>query len=143
MFQEIKFTLSLKKIFFSLHIYIYIHAGVISLLASIPFLLFPRLLPDSDAVKLEREKEMAKTYKSEFGSKENADLLTTLKVFPAHLKSVVVSLSWVFITISITSSLLIVSGMTAFAPKYLESQFGLTASTASLTVGAIGECVRV
>lgn len=116
---------------------------MISLLASIPFLLFPRLLPDSDLVKLEREKEMAKTYKSKYGSRENADLLTTLKAFPSHMKSVVVSLSWIFITVSITSSLLIVSGMTAFAPKYLESQFGLTASTASLTVGAIGECVSV
>ena len=84
---------------------------------------------------------MVKTYQSKYGTKENTDLLTILKTFPTHFKAVVSSLSWLFITLSITSALLIVSGMTAFAPKYLESQFGVTASTASLAVGAVGECV--
>jgi len=92
-------------------------------------------------VKLEREREVVKTYRSKYGTKENTDLLTILKTFPTHFKDVVSNLSWLFITLSITSALLVVSGMTAFAPKYLESQFGLTASTASLTVGAVGECV--
>ena len=88
---------------------------------------------------------MAKSYKSKYGSKESTSLLAVLKTFPIYLKNVLCNLVWVFITLAITCALLVVSGMTAFAPKYLESQFGLTTSTASysLLVGAVCECVSV
>jgi len=107
--------------------------------------MFPRLLPNSHWVKMERDKDMTKSYKSKYkyGSKEDASLLTVLKAFPIYLKNVVCNLIWVFITLAITCALLVVSGMTAFAPKYLESQFSLTTSTASLLAGSVCECVSV
>lgn len=92
---------------------------------------------------MERDKDMAKSYKSKYGSKEDASLLAVLKAFPIYLKNVVCNLVWVFITLAITCALLVVSGMTAFAPKYLKSQFSLTISTASLLVWAVCECVSV
>ena len=82
---------------------------------------------------------MAQKYKGKYGLKEDTDLLTKLKSFPHHLKQVVMTLSWVFITGAICSSIIVLSGMVAFAPKYLESQFTLTASSASLISGGVGE----
>ena len=116
----------------------FIFSAVVSWLLAIPFLLFPRQLPDSHLIKKERELEMAQKYKGKY-LKEDADLLTKLKSFPYHLKQVVTTFSWIFITGSVCSSVIVLSGMIAFAPKYLESQFTLTASTASLTGGAVGK----
>ena len=116
----------------------FLFSAVVSWLLAIPFLLFPRLLPNSFLVKKERELEMAQEYKGKY-LKEDTDLLTILKSFPRHLKQVVTTLSWLFITGSVCSSILVLSGMVVFAPKYLESQFTLTASTASLITGGVGE----
>ena len=117
----------------------FIFSAVVSWLLAIPFLLFPRLLPDSHLVKKERELEMAQKYKGKYGLKEDTDLITKLKSFPYHLKQVVMTLSWWFITAAICSSIIVLSGMVSFAPKYLESQFTLTASSASLISGGVGK----
>ena len=116
----------------------FIFSAVMSWLLAVPFLLFPRLLPDSHLVKKERELEMAQKYKEKC-LKEDTNWLTTLKSFPHHVKQVITTLSWIFITGSVCSSVLVLSGMIAFAPKYLESQFTLTASSASLIAGGVGE----
>ena len=118
----------------------FIFCGVLSWILAVPFLMFPRLLPNSEEVKKERLKEMAQKFKGKYSTKEDADLLTKLKSFPYHLKQVVMTLSWVFITAAICSSIIVLAGMVSFAPKYLESQFTLTASTASLIAGAVGKC---
>ena len=117
----------------------FLFSAVVSWLLAIPFLLFPRLLPDSHLVKKERELEMAQKYKGKYGLKEDTDLITKLKSFPYHLKQVVMTLSWWFITAAICSSIIVLSGMVSFAPKYLESQFTLTASSASLISGGVGK----
>ena len=116
----------------------FIFSAVVSWLLAIPFLLFPRLLPDSHLVKKERELEMAQKYRGKY-LKEDTNFLTKLKSFPHHLKQVVTTLSWLFITGSVCCSVLVLSGMIAFAPKYLESQFTLTASSASIIAGGVGE----
>lgn len=120
----------------------FIFSGVLSLLCAVPFLLFPKLLPDSSLVKQERAKEMAQKYKGQDSVVDEVDMATKLKTFPQHLKLVVKTPSWVFITIAICCSLVIVSGVASFAPKYLESQFRLTASTASLLAGLVGKAMR-
>ena len=117
----------------------FIFSGVVSWLLAVPFLLFPRLLPDSHLVKKERELEMAQKYKSKYGSREDTDFVTKLKSFPYHLKQVVTTVSWVFITGAVCSSIIVLAGMVSFAPKYLESQFSLTASSASLIAGGVGK----
>jgi organic anion transporter 4A len=117
----------------------FIFSAVVSWLLAIPFLLFPRLLPDSHLVKKERELEMAQKYKGKYGLKEDTDLITKLKSFPYHLKQVLMTLSWWFITAAICSSIIVLSGTVSFGPKYLESQFTLTASSASLISGGVGK----
>ena len=49
---------------------------VLSWIIAIPFLMFPRLLPDSHLVKEERQKQMAQTYKEQAAiEEENSSLL--------------------------------------------------------------------
>lgn len=115
----------------------FLFSGAVSWLFAIPFFMFPKLLPNSSLVKDERAKEMAQKYEGKDGALEEVDLATKVKSFPQHLKLVLKTPSWIFITIAICFSSLIVSGVASFAPKYLESQFGLTASRASLVVGAV------
>ena len=117
----------------------FIFSAVVSWILAVPFLMFPRLLPDSHLVKKEREQEMAQKYKGKYGSREDTDLLSKIKSFPYHLKQVVLTASWIFITGAICSSIIVLAGMVSFAPKYLESQFTLTASSASLIAGAVGK----
>lgn len=117
----------------------FLFCAVVSWLFAIPFLMFPRLLPDSHIVKKERNKEMAQKYEGNDGSRDEVDLATKVKSFPHHLKQVVLTPSWIFITIAYCFSSLVVSGVASFAPKYLESQFGLTASRASLIAGSVGK----
>ena len=117
----------------------FIFAAVVSYLIAIPYLMFPRYLPDSHLIKKERENEMAKKYTSKYGEKEDKDFLTILKTLPINLWKVFSNLTWVFITLAVTSSIIVLAGMVSFAPKYLESQFSLTASTASLIAGGVGK----
>ena len=113
--------------------------SALSFLIAIPFLMFPRLLPDSHLVRAERLQVMAKKYRSKYGEREETDFIAAVKSFPTHLKLVFSNLAWIFITLAVTTSIIVISGMVSFAPKYLESQFTITASRASLIAGAVGE----
>lgn len=104
----------------------FLFSGVVSWLVSIPFFMFPKLLPDSHLAKAECQKEMAQKYKRDVGS-ENVNVLTKLKSFPYHLKQVLLTPSWIFLTIAVSIAAFVVTGITAFIPKYFESQFYLTA----------------
>lgn len=119
----------------------FIFSGAVSWLISVPYFMFPRSLPDSHLVKQEREKEMAQTYKGKYGEREEMDFAVKVKSFPTHLRQVLTTPSWIFISASICSSLIVLAGMVSFAPKYLESQFSLTAYSASLIAGGVGGCV--
>jgi organic anion transporter 4A len=117
----------------------FVVSGVLSWLLAIPFLMFPKWLPNSAAVKEERVKEMAQKYVGKDSGLEEVDLALKVRSFPQHLKQVLKTPSWIFITIAICFSTVVVSGVASFAPKYLESQFSLTASRASLIAGGVGE----
>ena len=116
----------------------FIFCGILSLLISVPFLIFPRLLSDSDVVMEARRKEMAKTYVS---THDEEKLSVILKTFPTHLKKLLYVPSWLFVTLALSALFFSLDGMVAFAPKYIESQFGIPASTASFIAGAIGKVI--
>lgn len=115
----------------------FIFSGTLSLLISVPFLMFPRLLSDSDIVMEARRKEMAKTYVSRYGEEEKFSVV--LKTLPTHLKKLLSVPSWVLVTLAVSALFFSLDGMVAFAPKYIESQFEIPASTASLIAGAVGK----
>lgn len=117
----------------------FIFSCVVSLSIAVPFFLFPRLLPDSHLVRLARKKEMAKCSVVAGGGDQSdgGGGVATLRSMPTHLKQVVTNLPWIFVTCTISASLIVLSGLVTFAPKYLQSQFKLTASLASVIAGAV------
>ena len=111
--------------------------GIVSILLSIPFLMFPRQLRNCHSVKEERKAEMARKYSSKYG--EEKKFVEQIQTFPSHMKTLCQSPSWVLITIATSVLFFSLDGMIAFGPKYIESEFGLTASQASLTLGPLGK----
>ena len=105
-------------------------------LLSIIFFMFPRYLSDSYLVQQERAKEMAKIYPSKYA---NEDKLTVMvKMFPIHIKRLLLNPSFIFMCLGSSISVILVQGIISFAPKYYEVQFRFTASTAGLVTGGIG-----
>ena len=119
----------------------FLFGGIVSILLSIPFLMFPRQLRNSCLVKEERKAEMARKYSSKYG--EEKKFVEQIRTFPSHMKKLSQSASWVLITIAISVLFFSLDGMITFGPKYIESEFELTASQASLTLGPLGKCIAV
>ena len=115
----------------------FIMAGILCFIGAIPFFMFPRLLPESNAIKEARMKETAKTYTSKYG--EEKKLSHVIKAFPIHLWKLVKNPTWFCTTLSVTCLFFSFDGIVAFAPKYFESQYYLTSSTASIVAGAVGK----
>ena len=107
--------------------------GILSLIISIPFFLYPRRLKDSEEIARVREEEMAKE-----GIKippKGAPLKEVIKTFLHQLKGILTNATFLLHCISISAAAIPVSGLVAFAPKYVESQFHFPSSTANLIVG--------
>lgn len=114
----------------------FVLVGVLTLVGSIPFLMFPRYLPDSYLVRRERLKEMAKTYSSDYTNESS--FVVKLKMFPVHIKRLLFNPSYMFISLALGGMYLLTSGLVAFGPQYLETQFHLTATVAGLIAGGVG-----
>lgn len=117
----------------------FIVGGCLSFLLSIPFFMFPRTLHDTHHVTEERKKEMAQNYSSKYSNEQS--LTVQLKAFPAHFKKLFESVTWVLTTAAVALLFFSLDGMINFGPKYLEFQFRLTSSSASLIMGGLGKYI--
>ncbi len=115
----------------------FVLAGLVSFLLAIPFLMYPRLLPDSHLVLKARQTEMAVVYRSRYGEEKKLSVL--LKTFPIHLKKLFTNWTWVTLTLAISVLFFSFDGMIAFGPKYVETALKLRSSVASVSLGAVGE----
>ena len=114
----------------------FVFVGTLSILLSIPFLMYPKWLPDSHLVREERAKEMAKIYPMKYANEDS--LTIVVKMFPVHIKRLLTNLSFIFESLAISILFILISGLVSFAPKYFENQFQLTATVAGLLSGGIG-----
>ena len=115
----------------------YVFCGILSLLIAIPFFLYPRLLPNSEKIRLLREQEMALSGKAK---KEPSGRLHKVKNFPLEVKKVVTNLSWLFVTIGLACASIAFSGFAAFGVKFTEIQFGVSSSVASILGAVRSKC---
>ena len=111
----------------------FIVAGVLSLLISIPFFMFPRQLKDADEVKKAREEEMAK--RGDRIPPKNAKIKDVIKDFFHQLKQLLTNITYLLNIGSVASGALAVIGLVTFVPKFVENQFYFPASQANLIVG--------
>ena len=123
----------------------FLFGALVSWLLAIPFLMFPKLLPDSHLVKADREMEMAQKYSAKQGKDSSAEKTVKAKLtsFPRHVMQVLATPSWVCITIGICFLAFVVDGIATFGPKYYEAQFSLSAPLASLAVGGSGNVLAI
>ena len=114
----------------------FVFVGTLSILLSIPFLMYPKWLPDSHLVREERAKEMAKIYPMKYANEDS--LTIVVKMFPIHIKRLLTNLSFMFESLALSVFFVLISALVTFSPKYFENQFHLTATVAGLLSGGIG-----
>ena len=114
----------------------FVLTGGLSFAISILFFLFPRELPDSNIVKAERVKEMAKVLQEKLANDKT--FKDVVKSFPHHIKSLLLNPSYMCLCFALGTMFLLISGLVDFAPKYLESQYNVDPSTSAYFVGATG-----
>lgn len=106
----------------------FIVCGMISILISSLFFMFPEKYPNSDDIQKERAKLASVQNNRTFKIKE----------LPKHILDLLASMPFVLVTLASSLQALTVSGIVSFAPKYIEAQFGLTTSVGGLVSGAVG-----
>lgn len=114
--------------------------GLLSILASVPFLMYPRYLSDSYSIWEERVKEMAKTYKEDPDrlSQKKSINVHMLKDFYVQIKRLFLNPSFMFCSFGFGGLYLVSSGIVLFGPQFLESEFYQSPTAAGLIAGAIG-----
>ena len=115
----------------------FIICGAISLLISILFFMFPKKYPDTDHIQAARIKLLTSTQHNKRIAEEDLNYKVHIKALPRDIAKILARLPFLFMTLAYSMQLFILSGLVAFAPKYLETQFGLTASLGGLVFGAV------
>lgn len=113
----------------------FVFSGILSLIISVPFLMYPRVLSNYAEVVEAHRAEHVTSYTSKYG--DEASLKDQLKAFPLHMWDLCKSPSFVFVTAALSFLFLTLYGLVAFGPKFVESVFNIPASTASILAGAI------
>lgn len=114
----------------------FIFSGILSLIISVPFLMYPRVLSNYAEVVKAHTKEHAVSYTSKL---DESSFNNQLKALPHHLLDLLKSKSFVSVTLALSFLFLTLYGLVAFGPKFIESVFNIPASTASILAGAVGE----
>lgn len=116
-------------------------SGALAFLVALPIAGFPKSLPGSDQYKKDREQEV---YKGK-GKKDNYVVdkqLDNEKESPLNYKQILKSVkvlvmnpTFMFLNLAAACEGNLLSGFATFAPKFIEAQFSLQASTAAQYVG--------
>lgn len=109
--------------------------SILLLILSVPYLMFPRYLPDSLLVRKERAKEMAKVYSSKYVNEDS--LVIIVKTFPIHIKQLLLNPSFMLMSFGLAVAFIVKDGIIGFGPKYVETIFSLTATTSGLLAGGV------
>eukprot|EP00118_Oscarella_pearsei_P016553 m.158812 g.158812 ORF g.158812 m.158812 type:complete len:618 (+) comp38748_c0_seq1:56-1909(+) len=107
----------------------YLVAGVLLAIAGIPLLFFPK--------EIKRDETDTKSNDSESGHGKNKRSKEKIKVFGKRLGHLLCNPVLMFNLAGFFVTGIAVGGGTTFLPKFLQEQFSLAASTASLTGGAV------
>lgn len=113
----------------------FVVSSVTAVLAAIPISAFPKTLPGSVKLQMQKKSEMhQKLQKSEavqsgFGARA--------KDLPASFKILITNPTFVFLSLAGATEGMLVSGLATFLPKVIEFQFSIAASLAALIMGAV------
>lgn len=114
----------------------FIIVAVSAFLLAIPFLMFPKWLPDSYLVQEERKKLMAKVYTND-KVQQGAGVIVFLKTFVVRIWRLCTNVSFMCASFGLAVVYILTQGVISFAPKFLENQFYLSSSVAGFVTGAV------
>ena len=116
----------------------FVFSGLVSILGSIQFFLYPRRL--KNAQEYDKLRQSLHPLQSEGRSFENdhgISIITMIKEYPLYIRRLAKNPTFIFTTLAITAGAFVVAGIVTFLPKYVEIQYGLTPSVASYVIGGI------
>ncbi|XP_058810362.1 solute carrier organic anion transporter family member 5A1 [Phymastichus coffea] len=129
--------------------------GLLLILVAIPFFSFPKTLHrEKEKIRIieknklppTKEKEQSKDSKKSQTSDDSASYGKDVKDIPRSMWRLVCNPVYVITCLGACMELVIVSGFVVFLPKYLETQFSLGKSQASIFTGSIaipGACIGI
>ena len=103
--------------------------GILSLMVSLPLLAFPWQLPGTSEIRAEK--------RSFSDTVQDDETPHTLKQLLPALKSLLKNKTFVFLALAAAFEGFAVSGYSTFLPKFVESQFRVSAGAASTYVGLV------
>ena len=112
--------------------------GVLSVIGSVQFLLFPRRLRGAE--RYDRLRKQQQPLQSEGAPSEGDRQLSyraMLREYPRYLYRILKNTTFLFATLGIASASFVVVGLTTFMPKFIQVEFSLDASLSSYVIGAI------
>ena len=107
----------------------YVFGGILLLLVSIPMLAFPWELPGTPQIRAEKQ-SLSDTVQDE-------QIPHTLKQLLPTLKSLLTNKTFVFLSLAASFEGFAVAGYSTFLPKFVESQFRVSAGSASTYTGLV------
>ncbi|XP_063315660.1 solute carrier organic anion transporter family member 4A1 [Pelobates fuscus] len=111
----------------------FLGAGAAAFLISFPILAFPQQLPGSQRYVVMRVSE---AHQVNGGShKPDPDFGKTIKDMPKSLLMLLRNPTFIFLCLAGATEATLITGMSTFGPKFLESQFSLSASEAATFFG--------
>ncbi|EMP35838.1 Solute carrier organic anion transporter family member 4A1 [Chelonia mydas] len=113
----------------------FLGAGAAALLTAIPILGYPRQLPGSQRYIIMRVSEAHQLKDGSHETASDPDFGKTVKDLPRSLLLLLKNPTFIFLCLAGATEATLIAGMSTFGPKFLESQYGLSASEAATLFG--------
>ncbi|KAJ8020666.1 Solute carrier organic anion transporter family member 4A1 [Holothuria leucospilota] len=112
----------------------FMFTGALALFMALPLMAFPKRLPGAKKIEQERKKTAQKG--SEFIPSSNGAIGKILDL-PKAVFNILKNIPCLCIYVAIGSEFFIVASISVFGPKFIESQFGLSAGEAAIFAGVV------
>ncbi|XP_058989012.1 solute carrier organic anion transporter family member 4A1 isoform X1 [Mustela lutreola] len=113
----------------------FLGAGAAAFLTAIPILGYPRQLPGSQRYVVMRVSETHQSKDSSHKAASSPDFGKTIRDLPLSIWLLLKNPAFVLLCLAGATETTLVAGMSTFGPKFLESQFSLSASEAATLFG--------
>nr|XP_012628368.1 solute carrier organic anion transporter family member 4A1 [Microcebus murinus]XP_012628369.1 solute carrier organic anion transporter family member 4A1 [Microcebus murinus]XP_012628370.1 solute carrier organic anion transporter family member 4A1 [Microcebus murinus] len=113
----------------------FLGAGAAAFLIAIPILGYPRQLPGSQRYVVMRASETQQLKDDGHGATSSPDFGKTIRDLPLSLWLLMKNPTFILLCLAGATEATLIAGMSTFGPKFLESQFSLSASEAATLFG--------
>uniref|UniRef100_G1RFQ6 Solute carrier organic anion transporter family member n=1 Tax=Nomascus leucogenys TaxID=61853 RepID=G1RFQ6_NOMLE len=113
----------------------FLGSGAAAFFTAVPILGYPRQLPGSQRYAVIRAAEMHQLKDGSRGEASNPDFGKTIRDLPLSIWLLLKNPTFILLCLAGATEATLITGMSTFSPKFLESQFSLSASEAATLFG--------